>query len=455
LLRRTPYLYLLTLLLLSIGLHSHGLNYTGEGYGKTAEIARQNALIELSQNLYVEVQSEVSSIARSDGSLQGESRSHIRSNLPILGAKISITKGADGFRSEAQLDAKLVRPIYLAELKRLKSLIKSADQELNNVQNSAFQLDSLNRILTENDQFQKLNAVSILLGNQEVIPHPVNILKIKNTIQNYSTQIPTLSALAKIIATQFNQYSLADITILPVRSKSPTQLSRVLKGQIKEKWSSKGQKPANLHITYEEINDSLNFYTSISQPESLRTIKSYNFSLIKSGYKHLGYQPKTLDFQSLLHDGLVIQNTFQSYLNTDLGDNALEVSIGDTMRVFVKLSKAGYYYVINYSANGKAYLLELSDAIGNRKFVQYVSADDANKWISLGEFEIAPPLGTESLHLISSTQDLAQHLPTVYFNPDLELWESKVDPKTTINQVRTTANIQSFAEDTLTFTSLP
>lgn len=445
---------LLPALLITFGLNAHSSTYVGEGFGKTADIARQNALVELSQNLYVEVQSEVSSIAKSNGSLTGESRSQVISSLPILGANITSRKTQDGYYSKAQLDSGNSKKIYQNELFRIQSeLIKFLKKE-KVAEESALKLQLLNDIQSNLIRFSKLNTVSVLLGNDAVRNPDISTQEIQQKIQFYSENITSIKALAQVISKDFNNFQALSIKILPVNSKSPTPFSRILKENLQAFGQSSSKQMIDLRITYEESNSSLKIYVNAINPNNNTNQKSRNYSLLESGYRNIAYKPTTLDFQTLLHEGLVIENTFRGFLNTDLGDNEIEATIGELMRVYVKLSQAGYFYIVNYSSDGKAYLLELNDATGKRKFIQYVNADDANKWISLGEFEISPPLGSESLHLISSKHDLINSLPAIYFNQSLELWEASQNPLNLIKKIRKTSNVM-ISEDTLTFTSLP
>ena len=64
-----------------------------------------------------------------------------------------------------------------------------------------------------------------------------------------------------------------------------------------------------------------------------------------------------------------------------------------------------------------------------RRFVQFVNADDVNRWISLGEFEIYPPLGLEHLQVIASKEDLVWRLAKYRFDEKLEFYLAGKDPK--------------------------
>jgi len=88
-----------------------------------------------------------------------------------------------------------------------------------------------------------------------------------------------------------------------------------------------------------------------------------------------------------------------------------------------KLNSPGYFYVASHNTTeNMSYLLELNESQGKRAFLRYVNADEVNRWLSLGEFEVTAPFGTENLQLIASSKDLINNLPSVKFDPELELY---------------------------------
>ena len=75
-------------------------------------------------------------------------------------------------------------------------------------------------------------------------------------------------------------------------------------------------------------------------------------------------------------------------------------------------------------------MLELEEQVrAPRRFVQFVNANDINCWISLGEFEIYPPLGLEHLQVIASKEDLVWRLAKYRFDEELEFYLVGKDPK--------------------------
>ncbi len=75
-------------------------------------------------------------------------------------------------------------------------------------------------------------------------------------------------------------------------------------------------------------------------------------------------------------------------------------------------------------------MLELEEQVrALRRFVQFVNANDINCWISLGEFEIYPPLGLEHLQVIASKEDLVWRLAKYRFDEESEFYLVGKDPK--------------------------
>ena len=131
---------------------------------------------------------------------------------------------------------------------------------------------------------------------------------------------------------------------------------------------------------------------------------------------------------------------------------------------YVKLNKPGYFYIVGHTFAGEepfSYLLELAEEAGvPRCFVQFVNADDVNRWISLGEFEIYPPLGLEHLQVIASKEDLVERLPKYRFDGESEFYLVGKDPKDGLVKTRAAKRPKKkkpqnySAEAVLTYTSL-
>ena len=140
--------------------------------------------------------------------------------------------------------------------------------------------------------------------------------------------------------------------------------------------------------------------------------------LDKTAYANINYRPTSIDFDKLLHDGYVVSSIFTAQISTNRGGEDLLFTEGETIELLVKLNRPGYFYIVSHNnENASSYLIALNyDSTGKRQFIRYVNADDANKWISLGEFNATSPYGTENLQLIASSVDLISKLPAIQYD---------------------------------------
>lgn len=110
---------------------------------------------------------------------------------------------------------------------------------------------------------------------------------------------------------------------------------------------------------------------------------------------------------------------FSSVLWTNRGDKDLLFNEGETVKLFVRLTKPGYFYIVGHvvrEGDEYSYLVELSNKNAPQKFITYVPPEKANRDIEIGEFVVKPPFGLEYLQLVASTEDLVQDLPKTKFD---------------------------------------
>lgn len=174
--------------------------------------------------------------------------------------------------------------------------------------------------------------------------------------------------------------------------------------------------------SYEILKDGVSVTYRVIDPRG-STVATRIAKLSNAAVKHIEYKPASLDFDRLLHEGYVVSNDFKAQLNTNHGSEGLAFIEGDTIELFVKLNHPGYFYLVSHNTTDEiSYVLDLNESRGNRKFLRYVNADEVNRWLSLGEFEVTAPFGAENLQLIASSIDLIGNVPNVKFDPELELY---------------------------------
>jgi hypothetical protein len=203
---------------------------------------------------------------------------------------------------------------------------------------------------------------------------------------------------------------------------------------------------------------------SFRQVDAMGTVQATRLIHLRpSAYQAWSVQPTTLDFDRLLHQGLALNTDFKVQWATSKGANSLLFQRGEEIDVMVKLNKPGYLYIVGHVLHGKSpysYLLEIGHGQQGRRFIQFVNADDVNKWISLGTFEASAPFGVESLQLMASHDDPVSQLPAFKWDPSIGFYRLTGNAAQVVAQTRalkpkrTETNTQYHYEAVLMFTTM-
>jgi len=81
----------------------------------------------------------------------------------------------------------------------------------------------------------------------------------------------------------------------------------------------------------------------------------------------------------------------------------------ESLKLYVKLSKAGYYYIVNYSitdsGDSYSYIIEFNpdeNGLNNKKrFIRKIENHQINRWILIADMEVSEPLGKEYLEIFA------------------------------------------------------
>lgn len=422
------------ILFVALTSNSFALTLMGEGYGKSEEEAKKQALASLSETIYVEVKSEFQSKKTSEGDNSAKQFVTTRSDLPILGVSFNTFPKQHEFFSNAMLTTDKSLKLYKKKLLSLQQDINAhyaeilaSSTEMNKNPQQHRRYKRLTKLLSMLDQFDKYNTVALMLGEDLNIQPVVSKGKVKDLLLSIESFVPTLDIAATILAKQINEKNVYIYPATPTGSHEVTPFGRLLKDKMAAKLSVENKIENAKYIfkgKYEILKDSIHVtYHLLDGQED--TIATRIVNVAPSAYESLAYKPKTINFDQLLHQGYVVSNDFKVNLNTNIGRENLLFTEGQEVELFVKINKAGYYYIVSYVKNDKedySYLLELSESNTNRRFVSFVNADDANRWMSLGKFEVSAPFGIESLQVIASNRDLIHNLPDVTFDNETGLY---------------------------------
>jgi len=404
---------------------AHAFNLSGEGYASTREEAKKKAIAALSEALQVEVKSETDYMNGTETGVQASTRVQTLSELPLLGVDFSYFNKGNGEQvCTGMLDSVKAGRLYEEKLKLISGSLNSMHKQLKTSSDtSRYQL--LGDMLAKHDQFGKYQLVARLLGVEKIPPVTITASQIKSEMLSIEAAVPNLDLAAKLLTRDLPDEHLYVYSAMPQGSREATELSRLIRDKIMSRvktYENPKQASQVLKGHYEVHKNSISvtyrLVNGFGETEATRVVK-----LAKSAYKNIGYKTKTVDFNQLLHNGYVVSNKFHAELNTNRGKNDLLFTKGEEVEIFARVNRAGYFYIVAHNTTDKSsYVMDLSDAKGNRKFVKYVNADQANRWISLGSFEVVAPYGVENLQLIASNKDLLSFVPDTVYNRTNELY---------------------------------
>ncbi len=413
--------FLSTTILLACSLCSTTVAYArtleGQGYGRDIQQARSDALSALANNIYVNVESNTEIYQDNTGTDDFSYSANLTTNIPVYGVEYQCKKSKKEYLCAATLDTKEALPVYKAEIANIVEVIDEKYSSLEGkCQNE--KLEVLYSLLGELDQYEKLSVMARYLSEHN-IKHPTpstNVQQINTEIVAHEDAVTNLNVAGNLIA---NRVTYENVFIKPAtlqHSREVTPFASALTDEIKMRIDSTSNEDTADYILegqYAQNKSGIRVNYSLSDRKG-NTVTSVVINLLPKSYAQYRTTPLAPDFDQLLHHGYAISSDFKTALATNKGLRSLLFKQGEEVEILMKMNQPGYYYIVGYTKNEgteQSYLLDLNDAPGDRRFIGYLNADDANKWVSLGEFVVDEPFGIESIQLMGSTTDLVGMLP--------------------------------------------
>lgn len=444
-----------------------GKTIAGHGFGKTEKAAKSEALADLSQSIFVNIRSEFTDRTLVEGrgvKKRSEKILNMESDLPILGAKFTVFPQSDGYDVNAVLkDDSLV--IYERELNNLLNDIKKNLLAVKKSSSASEKSRLLKSTYAKLTQFIKYRTVAQFFNSKNVPELKTTKSEVRNMIKKIESKADTLKFGLKRLSRDFKIKSVYIHPPSTRNSSEITQFASVVKDILSSYIPSKNSKrEADFYLVgeYKILKDGIDLTYTLMDKEN-NTLKTSVVTFLPIAYRNYEYKPKTVNFAKLIKTGLVVSSDFRTDIITSAGRKNLLFKKGNTLKLMVKMTKPGYFYLLvhSFKKDGKySYLINFDDSRGNRKFIKYVNPDDVNKWIILGEFEVVPPFGVETMQMIASTTDLVDKVPVNHLDPSTQLYKLGGKP---INNVTLTRGLMLkptggkkalSAESVLTFTTM-
>jgi len=436
---------------------------TGVGYAPNEASAKKEALADLS---YI-IKSEVRAKAQENLLVSGEniqknssSKITVSSNLPLLGVVFKTNSAKQ--MATASLSTKEVQKVYTAKLHNLNKEINATQKALEKMDSNSQKLQQYENLLSLLKEFDKYSSVTMLLEIPTIQP-TLTKAYVKAELDKLNTKIDSIEMAAELLAKEFKKNKVYLYPPLLEHTSTATLFSSLMLKQLKSKINTvnnpldaeyilQGEytlSPKNMYLNYELLD-----------AKEHKIVASKTLTINAKAYKGVEVTPKNIEFDQLIHQGIVTSGKLHVALNSNKGDQNLLFHEGEDVSLFVKLNKLGYFYIVGYTQTAEgsfSYLLELQEGEGSSKFVKFVNADDASRWINLGSFSVEAPFGVETLQVIASNKKFTQ-LPAAAYDEESGYYVISNSLKKGLEQTRGLKRKKShkieMSEDILNFTTM-
>jgi len=438
--------------------------FTGTGFGETQDEARLNALSDLSAQLLVQVRSEISVSENISGEKEGQRNVSALSDVPLLGAQVSYAADTKQYEVKAVLDTEKSLPMYEKMLKELALQIRTALAQTDGKTGQSA-IETLEKTYAQADTYEKAYAVAQLLGSTLAKDTDFSSAAVSERLTSLQKTATNLEDAVYILTKNVFQ---RNIYVLPPSAPSSSEVTQFAEAvqAVVEGGVNSVEKPSEAEYRmsgeYAVQGKSILLTYRLIRIEDGTAVTARTVRLAPAAFAGLDYIPKTADFDKLLKNGIAVSKDFRVDISTNKGNINLLFKNAQTVEILVKTSAPAYIYAVGHTLKKTerySYLLEFQRAEGARRFVRFINADDANKWVSLGEFTVTKPFGVESIQIVASSKDPMSLIPYSRKDPETGLYVVNTDPAKAVSTMRALINTgikkeqENIAEAVLTFTT--
>lgn len=343
--------------------------------------------------------------------------------LPLLGLEftpLAAVKGQAGVRLDWQAAKAL--PLYRAAIQADKQRLESRRQRLRSVQDQRQQFDLLRQHLTELRHYAQMLAMSVLLGGQTEVPVWAEIASTGQALVNLETAAASFTEVIsriqwEVAAALPQESERRRIMVYPnllLGAAEITPFAAVLREALSRSLQTTpdATQPYGLSGLYRLLSDGqMQLQLDLARHHG-GIVRSYVLNLTSAAFKDTRAQVNAAEFDQLVQAAGPQRGAFRASITTHLGTKNLIFKPGENLELRVRLNQPGYFYIVGHikrEAKEYSYLVDMGE--GKLQFIKKVTAAEVNHDLSLGWFQVEPPLGTEYLQLIATTVNPERQLP--------------------------------------------
>lgn len=435
----------------------------GDGFGDTEASARANAMAELSFVIYSDVTASLSQSADTDmdsATQHMTKQIDITTALPVIGARINTEKTDDGYKCTAEIGEYSI-PAYESGLHDASSMLNGLSAKYKSAEDTE-KYRILRSMASLRDDYDKLNRVYVYLTGKSYQTDAPDKQWIAAETAKITEKFNSMRLCASVMASELSGDAVYLYYPMSNGSDEVTEFSEAFHGMLAQ--GLKTVKDINSADRYVSIDYTVTadgmFITAYITDKDGMTVRTSSKTLAPSAYKNYETKPSSVAVEKLLKDGLARSSDLTARITTNNGKKAVLYKKGDTVELFIKVNRPSYVYIAGHvtkKSEKYSYLLDLYDADGDRRFIRYIDGDDVNRWLSVGQFKVVPPFGTEMFQMIASENDTEGKLPAYEYNAKDGIYKIADKPEQGVAAVRALKRIkndkEAVAEDVLVFTS--
>ena len=374
----------------------YGEELQGIGYGSTTEEAKEEALADLSSAIKVQVFSkhEQTTIKRNDEVTSDYTRwTKLSTNVPLISPSIYYSKENGKRKATAIID----KPELYSE--KLSSIAEKIDTILKDVKEGGDRALNYNLLSSAQplyDEYESYQVVADVLGVYYVKPK-ISSSESLNMLLELQTAPPSLEVAAEVLTKDMNEKNIYVVPVLYAGRENITEFGAFFKDMLSTKVNSvevEEDASNKLKCTYTlsggDVVVACSLITGVSKVLKSSAVK------IPKELVEMQAVPKQ-DAASILNSYTPPKTDYKIWLKISTDGDASFLRENEPFSLLVKANKPGYVYflTVNNSDGGDANVLLLD---WNNKFIKYIDKDHVNKWVSLGQFRVAAPFGSETLY---------------------------------------------------------
>ncbi len=344
--------------------------------------------------------------------------------MPLLGVQYKRQREAHGTVTNATLSAESSLAEYREQLKNEHNSLLALFDKIQ--QKNIDMTDNKRKIGIHLRRYLGLSTVAAILGENQYSKNAEKLNPILNHIASYQTADSLNDAASKILAV----VATRNLQVFPPRPYNAlevtpfgAELAKRLKKKLNTKSLNKTTAKQTLVGSYKicRNGDMLLNYDLIGK--NYLVTDSVSLRINKTVYAKYRTQPLSEDFEQTFMQKTSAYDGFRSDITTNRGKQNLLFRDSESINFYARLNQPGYFFIVGHVlVPGKesfSYLLELDEDPGSEKYIFYVSPDQINQYIDLGEYEMGAPFGNEYLQLVASSKP--PQLPSNNWNESIEL----------------------------------